>query len=62
VWHQDVGPRLAAILLKVVIGSFHPFRGGAGFCLYDWIIHLVRGFDLYDQLLASRLDHEIRFV
>jgi hypothetical protein len=57
VWHQDVGPRLAAILLKVVIGSFHPFRGGAGF-----IIHLVRGFDLYDQLLASRLDHEIRFV
>ena len=60
--HQDVGPRLAAILLNVVIGSFHPFRGGAGFCLYDWIIHLVRGLDLDDQLLASRLDHEIRFV
>jgi hypothetical protein len=43
VWHQDVGPRLAAILLGMDSGTLHPFRGGACFCLNDWIIDLVRG-------------------
>ena len=61
-WHQHISPWLAAIFLSMVICSVHPFRGGTCFGLDDWIVHLIRGLDLDDQLLASGFDREIRLV